>query len=183
MTVIINTEELALDLWFGGNATYAVNPGVSVPTSGYVVAIADQGFELHLGDLIGADRAEKFGQLKSWIERVKGRASFEHCYLGRWTDDNSGVVYFDVVKIFSTSGPALHLAAATGELAIFDLAAGEEIRVAGDTEAETYWILVQDYWDHPDLTAHDFPGGFTGKGIPARAVNGFLEIRADSPNI
>jgi hypothetical protein len=47
---------------------------------------------------------------------------------GAWLDTETGVTYLDVVTVFDSKELALDLAVQHGELAIFDLANGQEIR-------------------------------------------------------
>lgn len=48
-------------------------------------------------------------------------------YLGVWTDPGTGTLYLDASKHFGTMTEALAVAQRTGELAIWDIAAGEEV--------------------------------------------------------
>jgi hypothetical protein len=47
---------------------------------------------------------------------------------GGWLDTESGITYLDVVTVFDSKEEALDLAVQHGELAIFDLGSGQEIR-------------------------------------------------------
>lgn len=49
---------------------------------------------------------------------------------GRWEDQNTGTVYWDRVTILDSLDAALDAAKRIGELAIWDLGQGQEIRVA-----------------------------------------------------
>lgn len=50
---------------------------------------------------------------------------------GRWTDPDTGTVYWDAVEVFASLADALDAGRARGELAIWDVAKAEAITVAG----------------------------------------------------
>ena len=51
-------------------------------------------------------------------------------YVGVWTDSETGKVYYDAVRFHVTRDSAMRAARHHGELAIWDMAADREIRVA-----------------------------------------------------
>lgn len=53
----------------------------------------------------------------------------EGTLFGRWTDQNTGKVFWDEVEVFDDETEALLTAASRGELAIWDIANAVEIRV------------------------------------------------------
>lgn len=54
-------------------------------------------------------------------------------YFGVWTDTEDGKIYFDAVTHVTTRRHALQLGAERGEIAVWDILNGEEIRVKGAT--------------------------------------------------
>lgn len=54
--------------------------------------------------------------------------STEGKVFGGWVDTESGTTYLDVVTLFDSKEQALDLAVQHGELAIYDLGSGQEIR-------------------------------------------------------
>lgn len=123
MTVLRDTTSIVVDLCTK-DGTYAVVQGVTPPTTGYVVALADRGFKLDKGEATDSFVLA----IWAWVKKVQRRASYESCFVGAWTHE--GDLYLDVVKIFQDKALALELAERTGELAIYDLAAGAEIRTS-----------------------------------------------------
>jgi len=63
------------------------------------------------------------GELAWWI----GMHPFN--YYGVWTDSEDGKVYFDAVSHFRTLQASLFVGRQRGEIAIWDIANGKEIRV------------------------------------------------------
>ena len=63
------------------------------------------------------------GEIAYWVG-THGVASF----YGVWTDSETGTVYFDAVSLMESRAAANLLAKRRGELAIWDIANGEEIR-------------------------------------------------------
>ncbi len=102
--------------------TVSVNPGVTVPSKGYVVALKGEGTTTSDFGL------EYSNEVFAWIDRAKIVADWNNGFLGVWTDTETDVVYFDVVKVLPEKAAALKLARDTQEIAIFDLANGKEIR-------------------------------------------------------
>ncbi|MFC4089336.1 hypothetical protein [Micromonospora sp. GCM10011541] len=98
--------------------TVVPGEGQRLPAAGYVVG--QRGISGELGVI---DIAE-------WVERELPRVIGQREYFGAWTDRETGVIYLDVVKIFSEFVPACRDADKRGELAIWDLAGQREIRAA-----------------------------------------------------
>lgn len=60
----------------------------------------------------------------------------ESRYFGVWTDTDDGKIYFDAVTHVDNYHDAFALGAERGEIAIWDIAANEEIRVKADQSEE-----------------------------------------------
>lgn len=58
-------------------------------------------------------------------------------YYGVWTDADTGKVYVDAVQWAVTRGAALSLGRDRGELAVWDIRKGEEIRTDSDENSQT----------------------------------------------
>lgn len=87
--------------------------GSEVPTSGYVVALAEtQGSFGVTGFLHAANVAKE-----------------KQCYLGGWLDAESGLYYFDAVRIFPDLGEALDAGRAQDQIAIWNIEESKEIRL------------------------------------------------------
>ncbi len=97
---------------------------MSVPTAGYVVALKGEGFTVEDYALDYSNSSKAL----AWIDRAKIVADWHNGFLGVWTDTETGIVYFDVVKVLPEKAAALKLARDMQEIAIFDLTNGEEIR-------------------------------------------------------
>ena len=100
-------------------ATVSVVRGVPVPTVGYVVGVPGRGIVVPSSQLTG-DVA------MAWVERVRTVASLPGRFVGVWVDGTR--VYLDVVEILPERATAVAAGRTRGELAIFDLSRGEEIR-------------------------------------------------------
>ena len=66
------------------------------------------------------------GELAWWIGNNPAK------WYGVWTDTETGKIYFDGVTHMVTRSAALWLARGRSEIAIWDIAEGAEIRLAGD---------------------------------------------------
>lgn len=100
-----------------------------------------QGFTYHEG------RVQEVGKDKGYVVAVKGSPELRAKSLdpkeisdfvnkhgagksvGGWRDEKSGDYFLDVVEVHQDKALALKLAKQRGELAIFDLSTGEEIRL------------------------------------------------------
>lgn len=65
------------------------------------------------------------GELAWWIGNKGPSAKF----FGAWIDEEDGKVYFDVTQHFQTLQAALWVGQLRNEIAVWDIANGEEIRV------------------------------------------------------
>ena len=83
-----------------------------VPTKGYAVAVTQNCFGLE------------------GLGRVLHEVGINPTYhIGGWLDKNTGLFYFDAVRVVETLTEAKQIAAETCQLAIFDLENAIEIRV------------------------------------------------------
>lgn len=112
--------ELALALAAGivrGGVTLSPRVGETVPSTGYMVGGARKPLERKLEELQPWD-------LTSWLERTDFPAG---SYVGAWVSD--GVAYVDVSEHTPDRLEAEIRGLERGELAIWDIAAGEEVRL------------------------------------------------------
>ena len=88
-----------------------------VPTKGYVVGVT--GISSDEETVVG------FRELVAWV------AEFENTqyYYNAWRDAETGKVFYDAAEIYSDPQEALRAGMESGEIAIWDLANDEEIRV------------------------------------------------------
>ncbi len=61
---------------------------------------------------------------------------------GRWTDPDTGTVYWDAVEVIADQGTALDVAAARGEIAVWDAANGREIATRDAFRTHTEWTAA-----------------------------------------
>ena len=100
-------------------ATVDVN-GSAGPASGYMVGVPGYGITLPLSSFTLDDVA-------AWVTDTRRHiATADATYLGAWVDGDT--VYLDVSQRFNDRGVALIVASQRDELAIWDVAAGAEIR-------------------------------------------------------
>lgn len=116
-------REIVLGIVSTGGATVTLVHGRNVPSSGYVVAV--KGHELRLR--MTQDTHE---DIRSYVERKRGVVAGSRitrpAYVGAWQDGAD--IVLDVVEILSDRAEAVAAGQTRGELAIWDLARGEEIR-------------------------------------------------------
>lgn len=81
---------------------------------------------------IGASRVDLTAGYVVGVRPIKREADVPTTgeLFGRWTDPDTGTVYWGAVEIITDLRPALTLAALRGELAIWDAAHGVEIPVS-----------------------------------------------------
>ena len=109
------------DTFLSGGATISL--AGDVPTVGYAVGGYSESKVLNRPTMI------EFGpELADYIERSPLLTLHGH-YLGTWLDGATGNVWLDVIKVHSTLAVAMQEAEQRGELAIYDLAAQQEIRL------------------------------------------------------
>ena len=93
----------------------------SEPTKGYVVGMAS--YEMRL-------RGNAYDLVRAWVKRTReqiGYITSVDLVLGAWIDGDH--IYFDVSEIILDRTNAIDFGHANGQLAIYDIAAGETIRL------------------------------------------------------
>ncbi len=104
------------------DVTVMVDPDRKIPTEGYVVGGAVPPLTLSPH----ADHAAL--PILAWILKHSDR--LEECdTVGRWTDTETGLVHLDMGDIYAGVHYAKLAGRARNELAVWDLANGEEIRL------------------------------------------------------
>lgn len=119
-----------------GGSTTNMRTGKS-PKSGYMVVIdSDRGRAI---DLPKGSKEERRAAMRKEIEKYvsdnkdllfneKGGK-----YMGTWLDTETGKLWLDVSTNFTDKGEAMRAAAKQGEIAIWDVSAGDEIRIDYDS--------------------------------------------------
>lgn len=122
MTTLRTVDDITADLVAAipTGATVPVIVGHRVPASGYVVAVPDLGLVTRRGNFHTREVVAR------WVAKVRERAAYSGHFLGVWTDGAD--VYWDVSRVYAERVPALEAARAASELAVWDLAAGQEVR-------------------------------------------------------
>jgi hypothetical protein len=120
MTTLRSVDDITGDILKAEDGgTFPVVVGQRVPVVGYVVG--------QHGISGPADTLD----VRGWVERVRTEVAHKPChFVGSWSAD--GLLYLDVVKVYSELRPALKDARERGELAIYDLAEGETLYVERD---------------------------------------------------
>lgn len=101
-----------------GGGTFTTDGQPVQPTAGYAVAVQSIPY--------GGALTSRNGIVDA-LGRANGNGHVP--YIGSWVDGETGKVYLDRVVILPDRESALTLAAAFGELAIWDFATGTEVRV------------------------------------------------------
>jgi hypothetical protein len=114
MITQLAAQAIAQTLWDARETGATVTLGAAEPTTGYVVGIP--GYVL-----VDAQSADIVAQ---WVQQTPEATGF-----GVWRDQRTGRTYFDAVDVIQDRTLALMVAAVRDELAIWDLDAGEELRV------------------------------------------------------
>ena len=112
-------EKLIDRVYRDGGFTVSLSKG-PVPKKGYVVA---------LGNIFTGREREAYREADSLLKIIKAASP---CFLGGWLDKKTGLIYFDIVEIFSNLDEALRIGKELNEIAIFNLETGEEIRIDYD---------------------------------------------------
>lgn len=116
MTTQTDLTNIVLDMIQTGTDGTLSASGDSLPTRGYWVG----GMFPSLIDPVSVEELEDFLHMTTRVFDVE--------YIGVWTDTETGRVYIDAVQHESDVREALTLASRRGELAIWDIMAGVEIR-------------------------------------------------------
>lgn len=109
-----------------GDGGFSVDPrtGENV-RAGYAVAVHPER-ERVLTDPVGV------GDLIAYVVQVADALALPGRVFGGWRDPQTGRMYLDVSAIIADYSDAVSLARESGQVAIFDLTAGESIRVERD---------------------------------------------------
>lgn len=112
------------------------NGGVTIsldgtrPTTGYAVGGQAPGVTFPIEESFRSeseDSPNAYQVTSNWIDRTTSLV-LPDFYVGSWLDQVSGQVWIDVVRVFEEFAPAKKEAIQRGELALFDLTTGKEIR-------------------------------------------------------
>lgn len=112
--------------------------------AGYAVGGQAKGLELtpindHTGQTVESIKAWHT-TIREWITRTPQLAE-DGFYLGMWKDEISGNTWVDLTRVFADRADALAEGAQRGELAIYDLSSGTEIRIEQDTALVDAYVL------------------------------------------
>lgn len=124
-----------------GGATVSLIDGYE-PYAGYAVSVAGLGYDFDFSD--GADITPA---LREFAASRLAYLLDDSYFLGTWIDETTGRLYFDITLVTFDKDEALTVARDTGELAIYDIARGVEIR----TDDEPAGV---DLFDLPTLTGY-----------------------------
>lgn len=116
-TVLQETRE-------NGGSTVSVI-GEKLPEAGYMVGGSVDGFHV---DVFTTDN-DISAMLETYIHRNYALLTRGNVFLGGWLDKETDELWFDVSDKYNVKEYALMIAADRGELAIWDIASSEEIRV------------------------------------------------------
>lgn len=116
-----------------GGATINLDNATPVETQGYVVAYAREMTWTVTPTMANSvtrnvqDVALQYAhQAQLWVGANDGATPL---HAGVWANPDNGIVYFDIVQIFTDYVDAMDAARANGEIAIFDNVTGEDIKV------------------------------------------------------
>lgn len=112
-----------------GGSTQSLR-GEAVPDSGFMVG----GFanSLIFDSLLVTDAshwAVSFNGIANWVNNNLTLATAPEMYIGGWIDKETNSMYVDLSKLVVDREAAILTAKELGEIAIWDLGKGEEIRV------------------------------------------------------
>lgn len=121
-----------------GGATVDIHTGRTVNlTHGYVVSMAGYGWKYGLNcvpvtDPEFADWVQQYvNHAPEWIGSI---TSANPIYVGAWLDADTGIVYLDLSAVFTGREFALTVAREQGQVAIWDVVHGTDIRVDSDID-------------------------------------------------
>lgn len=121
MKTAYELAEILADMVKAGEDGTVDARGHGLPTEGYYVGGSTP--SLVYPNVADVDR----GEIAYWIGTNEASR-----YYGVWVDSDTGKVYFDASTFMNYEQYAIPLAAARGEIAIWDIANGQEIRVEGN---------------------------------------------------
>jgi hypothetical protein len=108
-----------------GGATMALDG--TVPVTGYAVALPGLEQTYPDGYADTADDGATVARISAYIDAHRASLERPDRYLGAWVD--AGTLYLDTVEVFTDRDAAILAGIAAEQIAIFDIAAGEEIRL------------------------------------------------------
>ena len=112
---------LANTLYQCGNEGASLNVNFDSPTEGYMVSVIDGPQFPNLSSVNPLDVA-------AFIRKHLDRTSHGQ-YFGVWTDDRTGIVYFDASECLFSINTAIKFAKDNKQIAIWDVTNAKEIRV------------------------------------------------------
>lgn len=127
MKTAYELAEILADMVQGGEDGTVETRGHGLPDEGYYVGGV-------IPSLVypSADQVDR-GEVAYWI------GTNDRCqYYGVWVDTETGMVHFDASTFMNYEKYAIPLAAARGEIAIWDIANGREIRVEGNPYVDAW---------------------------------------------
>lgn len=133
----IIAEEAAYLMFHGGHDGFSlgrvtvaeVNAGVYVsaatqPQDGYMVG----GIRPEI--VVPRDERLVTAGVSYLAEEYAGAVKSGAVFIGGWVNDTSSMVHLDVSECYASRAEALEVAAARGEIAVWDVSAADEIRLA-----------------------------------------------------
>jgi len=129
-TLPFHIATLMLETLQSGGSTVSLK-GFQVPDSGYMVGgmVDSLIFDSKLITEPGHFRMV-LEQITKWLDQNSTVAFKDSIYLGMWIDKETGQAYVDLSQRFFYVSDAMESAKFFGELAIWDLSEGKEIRVS-----------------------------------------------------
>jgi hypothetical protein len=127
VTTLISFDVLATNvlrdlLAFGGSTQSAI-PGVPTVTSGYGVSLP--GHEVRVDTSV--PRTLFSQEIRKYAESKRAELAVPGRYLGAWLDN--GILYLDITEVVAERATAERLGYDRDQLAIWDFARSEEIRM------------------------------------------------------
>lgn len=128
-------HDLNVGLCYSGGATVSPFVGEDAPSVGYMIGGVVEELVLTTHETL---RRVGWGHVRhpvltvpnlhTWLSDIVPNLTFGH-YVGAWHDERTGNVHFDVSLLQVSRSHAIRIARHRGELAIYDLAAGETVYV------------------------------------------------------
>lgn len=115
-------HDLNVGLCYSGGATVSPFVGEDAPSVGYMIGGVVEELVLTTHETLTVPN------LTAWLSDIVPNLTSGH-YVGAWHDARTGNVHFDVSLRQVSRSDAIRIARGRGELAIYDLAAGETIYV------------------------------------------------------
>lgn len=107
--------------------TFAFN-GTEVPTTGYMVGGAAPELIIPWSDVEG-------GEIRKYAEQWAPLLELHGFYLGTWINPETDLLHIDISQHFTDIFKATHAGQIRGELAVYDIAAGQAFQISGDLGA------------------------------------------------